>query len=240
MQTVLVTGANKGIGFETAKLMLTKGHYVYLGCRNEALGKEAVSRLKTEGLSQCELMIIDTADSASVQQAATLFGSRNTTLDILINNAAILGRRPTVDNPLTLDDVKPVFETNFFGTIRVTEAFMPFLKQSAHPRIVNVTSTLASLTLHQDPAWPLYNAKLISYGPSKTAINAYTVALAYEYRNTNFRINCVTPGYTSTDLNGHSGGKPAEVNCQIIVRYAILDDDGPTGQYFGESGAMPW
>jgi len=240
MQTVLVTGANKGIGFETARLMLNKGYYVYLGCRNEALGKEAVNKLRSEGLTHCELMIIDTSDSASVQQAASRFAAQNITLDILINNAAILGRRPTDDNPLTLDDVKPVFETNFFGTIRVTEAFMPFLKQSAQPRIMNVTSTLASLTLHQDPEWPLYQAKFISYGPSKTAINAYTVALAYQYRDTNFKINCVTPGHTSTDLNGHSGGKPPEVNCHIIVRYAILDDNGPTGRYFGDTGPLPW
>jgi NAD(P)-dependent dehydrogenase (short-subunit alcohol dehydrogenase family) len=121
-----------------------------------------------------------------------------------------------------------------------TEAFLPFLEKSKLPVIENITSDLASLTKHQDENWNLYKAKSISYGPSKTALNAYTVALAYQYKDKGFKINCVTPGWTSTDFNGHSGGKSAAENCINLAKYAMLDENGPTGQYFGEEGAMPW
>lgn len=240
MKTALITGANKGLGFETAKLMLQHGFYVHLGCRDQHLGAAAVQALKAQGLHTCELLVIDTSDQTSVTEAAATFKAKAGELHVLINNAAILGRVPDTQNPLTVADVKTVFETNLFGTIRVTEAFMPFLKNTPQPRIVNVTSTLASLTLHQDPEWPLYFAKSITYGPSKTALNAYTVALAYEHRDSPIKINCVTPGYTKTDLNGHSGGKSPAENCKIIVKYALLDNNGPTGKYFGEQGELPW
>lgn len=161
-------------------------------------------------------------------------------LDILINNAGILGRRQNKENPLTVADVREVFETNFFGTIAVTEAFLPFLKRSSLPVVENITSDLSSLTKHQDPDWLLYNAKSISYGPSKTALNAYTVALAHEYKNLGFKINCVTPGWTSTDFNGNSGGKSAAENCINLAKYAMLDANGPTGKFFGEEGELPW
>jgi len=240
MKTVVVTGANKGLGYETAKVLLGMGFYVFLGCRNAQLGRQAVDNLQAEGLVNCELLIIDTADQASVANAAVILNSKIKQLDILINNAAILGRRPDPANPLNIEDVRAVFNTNLFGTIMVIDALMPLLKKSAAPRIVNVTSTTASLTYQSDPSWEHYHAKMITYPPSKTALNAYTVALAYQYRDTNFKINCVTPGHTSTDLNGHSGGKPASENCKILVKYALLDDDGPTGRYFGGTGEIPW
>ncbi|WP_343672446.1 SDR family NAD(P)-dependent oxidoreductase [Chitinophaga sp.] len=240
MRKVLITGANKGLGFELAKYLLQQGYFVYLGCRNTASGQSTEKALKADGFVNCELIEIDVSSQDSVTLAAKTYGSKEIVLDILINNAGILGRRPDVTNPLNLEDVRFVFETNFFGAIRTTEAFLPFLEKSKLAVIENITSDLASLTRHQDENWLLYKAKSISYGPSKTALNAYTVALAFQYKDKGFKINCVTPGWTSTDFNGHSGGKSPAENCINLAKYAMLDETGPTGQYFGEQGVMPW
>lgn len=240
MRKVLITGANKGLGFELAKYLLKQGYFVYLGCRNATAGQISVDALHAEGLMHCELMEIDVSSQASVTHAAEAYSRKEDVLDILINNAGILGRRFDPAQPLNVADVRYVFETNFFGTIMTTEAFLPFLEKSKLAVIENITSDLASLTKHQDENWMLYKAKSISYGPSKTALNAYTVALAYQYKDKGFKINCVTPGWTSTDFNGHSGGKSAAENCINLAKYAMLDENGPTGQYFGEEGAMPW
>lgn len=240
MRKVLITGANKGLGFELAKYLLQKGYFVYLGCRNTEMGQNAINNLKSSGLKNCTLLEINISDEESVKNAAKEFGKQSDVLDILINNAGILGKRQSKDNPLKLSDVREVFETNFFGTIAVTEAFLPYLKKSSLPVIENITSDLSSLTKHQHPEWLLYNAKSISYGPSKTALNAYTVALAYEYKDLGFKINCVTPGWTSTDFNGNSGGKSAAENCINLAKYAMLDENGPTGKLFGEDGELPW
>lgn len=240
MRKVLITGANKGLGFELAKYLLQKEYFVFLGCRNIDSGKKAILELEKIGLENCTLLEIDISNEGSIDEAAKEFGKHNEVLDILINNAGILGPRPSKENPLTLKDVREVFETNFFGTIAVTEAFMPYLKKSSLPVIENITSDLSSLTMHQDPEWLLYKAKSISYGPSKTALNAYTVALAYEYKDLGFKINCVTPRWTSTDFNGNSGGKSAAENCINLAKYAMLDQNGPTGKFFGEHGELPW
>lgn len=240
MRKVLITGANKGLGFELAKHLLVQGYYVYLGCRNTQLGEIAINKLKAANLNNCQLLEIDISNGESINQASKEFGSYSDVLDILINNAGILGRRQNAEDPLTINDVREVFETNFFGTIMVTEAFLPFLKNSELAVIENITSDLASLTSHQNPDWLLYKAKSITYGPSKTALNAYTVALAYELKDLNFKVNCVTPGWTSTDFNGNSGGKTAAENAVNLAKYAMLDEHGPTGKFFGEQGELPW
>jgi len=240
MRKVLITGANKGLGLELSRYLLKQGYFVYLGCRSKALGEVAVETLKAEGLTNCALLEVDISSQESITKAAEAFGRQEKVLDILVNNAGILGRRQDPANPLNIADVKLVFETNLFGTIMMTEAFLPYLEQSKQAVIENITSDLASLTKHQDPNWLLYKAKSISYGPSKTALNAYTVALAYQYKDKNFKINCVTPGWTSTDFNGNSGGKSAAENCINLAKYAMLDENGPTGKFFGEEGEMPW
>lgn len=240
MRKVLITGANKGLGFELAKYLLQQGYFVYLGCRNAAAGQKSLDALQAEGLVHAALLEIGVSDQASVTNAAEAYGRKENVLDILINNAGILGRRQDPSQPLNVADVRYVFETNFFGTIMTTEAFLPFLEKSKLAVIENITSDLASLTKHQDENWMLYKAKSISYGPSKTALNAYTVALAFQYKDKGFKINCVTPGWTSTDFNGHSGGRSAAENCINLAVYAMLDENGPTGQYFGEEGIMPW
>jgi len=238
--TVLITGANKGLGFETAKYLLQNDHFVYLGCRNLERGAEAVSKLKSEGLDNCELIEIDVTSEVSVDNAKAILSEKVNALDVLINNAGILGRIPTPDNPLGVSDVQRVFETNFFSTIRVTQTFLPMLKQSKLARIVNVTSSLASLTSHQDPGWKYYPYKNIAYGPSKSALNAYTVALAYHLKGLNIKVNCVTPEHTATDFNNHRGEKLPHETCKVIAQYAMIDENGPTGKFFDENGELPW
>lgn len=240
MKTVLITGANKGIGFETAKVLIREGYYVYLGCRNKEYGILAEKKLKEEGFNDCSFIQLDVTDQASINKVKIEIERNNTKLDVLINNAGILGRIPTPDSPLNVDDVQKVFETNFFGVIRVTQTLLPLLNKSESPRIVNVTSDLASLTLHQDQTWKFFPLKRISYGPSKTALNAYTVALAYELMSKNFKINCVTPGETATDINNYKGDRRPKDACKVIAKFAMLDDNGPTGKFFSEEGELPW
>jgi len=244
MKTVLITGANKSIGFETTRQLLEAGYYVYLGSRDEANGDEAVARLKADGLTRVEAIQIDVSNSASIEAARTELGTKLESLDILINNAGISGGFPQSPTSLNIEKIRQVFDTNFFGTINVTMAFLDLLKKADAPRIVNVTSGLASLTLHSDPSWKYYNAKGGAYGPSKTALNAYTIALAHELRESAFKINVVDPGFTATDFNNHRGTGSIPNAAKIIVKYATIGADGPTGRYFSndmEGGEeSPW
>jgi NAD(P)-dependent dehydrogenase (short-subunit alcohol dehydrogenase family) len=241
MKTVLITGANKSIGFETTRQLLKQGYFVYLGSRDAAKGEEAVAKLKAEGLDNVKAIQIDISDPASIEAARMQIDA----LDVLINNAGISGGFPQAPTALSVDAIRKVFDTNFFGTISVTQAFLELLKQSEAPRIVNVTSGLASLTLHSDPAWKYYNFKGGAYGPSKTALNAYTIALAFELRDTAFKINAVDPGFTGTDFNNHRGTGTIPDAAAIIVKYATIGPDGPTGKYFSndideEGQESPW
>jgi len=245
MKTVLITGANKSIGFETARQLLQAGYFVYLGSRDKQKGEEAIAKLNAEGYAEVELVVIDVNDSGSVIEARKELGSRITSLDVLINNAGIRGDGDPTPSLISPKTIREVFNINFFGTIEVTQAFLDLLKNSEAPRIVNVTSGLASLALHSDPTWKYYKFKGAAYGPSKTALNAYTIALAYEFRDTPFKINAVDPGYTATDFNQHRGTGTVEDAAQRIVKYATIDDDGPTGGYFSDdnspqTGISPW
>jgi len=144
-----------------------------------------------------------------------------------------------------IDTVRVVFDTNFFGVINVTQAFLDILKKSDEPRIVNVTSGLGSLTLHSDPNWKYYQVKSAAYGPSKSALNAYTIVLAFELKDTKFKVNAVDPGYTATDFNHHNGPGTVEDAAARLVKYATIGQDGPTGGFFSddnnpETGVSPW
>ncbi|WP_214071142.1 SDR family oxidoreductase [Mucilaginibacter sp. dw_454] len=228
MKKVLITGANKSIGFETARQLLQKGYFVYLGSRSLENGVEAVAKLKAEGLNNVEPIQIDVGNLESVINAA----SQIKELDVLINNAGILGGMQQTPSTTPLSTIREVFDTNFFGAISVVQAFIDKLKESPEPRIVNVTSGLGSLTLHSNLNWKYYNVKGAAYGPSKTALNAYTVHLAYELRDTTFKVNAVDPGYTKTDFNHHNGPGSVEDAAAIVVKYATIGADGPTGKYF--------
>ncbi|TGE10203.1 SDR family oxidoreductase [Hymenobacter fodinae] len=245
MQTVLITGANRSIGFEAARQLLQHGYYVFLGSRDLQKGQQAVDQLKSEGLSQVEPLEIDVANSASIAAARQALGQKIQVLDVLINNAGILGGMSQPALTSSIDMIKEVFDTNVFGVIEVTQAFIDLMRPSAAPRIVNVTSGLGSLTLHNDPSWKYYAVKGAAYMPSKTALNAYTVMVAYELRDTNFKVNAVDPGYTATDFNHHSGPGSVQDAAARLVKAAMLGPDGPTSQFFSddnapETGISPW
>jgi NAD(P)-dependent dehydrogenase (short-subunit alcohol dehydrogenase family) len=245
MKTVFITGANKSIGFETARQLTRLGYFVYLGCRDLRKGKDAVIQLNNEGFMNVEPVQIDVSILSSVADARQELGKKIKALDVLINNAGIPGNFPQSAITTDLDEIKHVFDTNFFGSIYVTQKFIDLLQKSDSPRIVNVTSGLASLTLHSDPSSLFYNVKSAAYGPSKTALNAYTVVLAYELRNTPFKVNAVDPGYTNTDFNNHRGKNDVATAAGYIVKYAVLDKNGPTGQFISfdnnpDTGQSPW
>ncbi len=231
MRTVLITGANKGIGFETAKQLAQLGYYVYLGSRDETRGAEAIEKLQDSGITNVKFTRIDVIDSWSIQQAAAEIKSQLGSLDILINNAGIAGAQPQHIATTDIDVLRTVFETNFFGAVQTTQHFLPLLQKSAAPVIVNVSSELGSLARHsgaeRNPNWDNFDA----YSCSKTALNAFTLALANQFRNTKIRINSVTPGYTATDLNQHRGLQTAEQGAGFIVKYATIGPDGPTGKF---------
>ena len=238
MKKVLITGANKSIGFETAKQLLALGYYVYLGSRDLEKGEAAAKQLQSANVKAIQ---IDISNPQSIAGARKNIES----LDVLINNAGISGGFPQPAITTTVDVMREVFDTNYFGTIQVTQAFIDLLMKSPEPRIVNVTSGLASLTLHNDPSWQFYKIKSAAYGPSKTALNAYTVVLAYELKDTAFKVNVVDPGYTATDFNQHRGPRNVADAAKDIVKFATLEADGPSGIFYSvdnnpETGVSPW
>ncbi|RYD72483.1 MAG: SDR family oxidoreductase [Sphingobacteriales bacterium] len=233
---VLITGGNKGIGFETAKQLLAKDYFVYIGCRDEDKAKGAIDELNSLGFYDVKAIRLDVSSNESIKNAAGQIES----LDVLINNAGIPGAFPQNASETSPENIRNVFDTNFFGLIETTQAFIPMLKKSETPIVVNVSSDLGSLGYHSNPDWEHYDVKLLAYCSSKTALNAFTVMLAYEFRNTNFKINSVNPGYTKTDFNNNQGPKSVEDAGALIVQYATLDNNGPTGKFFSEGGESPW
>lgn len=245
MKSALVTGANKGIGLEVARLLAQNDFYVYIGSRTLENGAAAVAKLKADGLDQVEAIRLDVTDPASVQAARAAIGAKTAVLDVLVNNAGISGGAPQTALTATLDQFSAVYATNVFGVASVTQAFIDLLRKSAAPRIVNVSSAMASLTLAADLTSTNYPVRYAVYQSSKSALNMYTLQLAYELRDTAFKVNAVCPGYTKTDFTGHQGTSTVEEAGQRIAKYALLDSDGPTGkfvseEYFPEPASCPW
>ncbi len=245
MKKALITGANKSIGFETARHLLQNGYHVYLGSRDLESGREAAEKLKAEGLNDVEVILIDVSDQQSVDAARAEIGKKTDVLDVLINNAGINGGMPQSALEATIEQFRKVFETNLYGVVRVTQAFFGLLEKSSQPRIVMVSSLGASMTLHNDPTWKYYSHKAALYPSSKAALNMYTIALAYELRNTPFKVNAVDPGFTKTDFNNHRGTGSVEEAGARIARYALIGEEGPTGKYISEeqnpeTGEIPW
>lgn len=245
MKSALVTGANKGIGFEVAKQLAQQGFFVYLGSRSLANGLSAVEELHAAGIRTVEAIQLDVTDDESVQAARALIGEKTPVLDVLINNAGISGVLPQSALGTSVDEFKAVYETNLFGVVRATQAFIDLLKGSSEPRIVNVTTAMASLSLAADVTGSSYHNKLAVYQSSKAALNMYTINLAYELRDTAFKVNAVCPGWTQTDFTGHQGTSTAQQAGQRITKYALIERDGPTGHYFSEEyfpapASCPW
>ncbi len=245
MKTALVTGANKSIGFEVTRQLAQKGIYVYLGSRDLENGNEALKKLKAEGINHVEVVQLDVTDDASVQQAREVIGKKTKSLDILINNAGVYGGYPQSALDASIDKFKAAYEANVYGVVRVTQTFMDLLKKSPEPRVVNVSSSQGSITLHSDPSYKYYDYKGAVYLSSKAALNMYTVVLAYELKDTRFKVNAVCPGYTKTDFNGHRGPGTLEDAGKRIVKYALIGNEGPSGKFFSEennpeTGEIPW
>jgi NAD(P)-dependent dehydrogenase (short-subunit alcohol dehydrogenase family) len=227
MTTTLITGANKGLGFETARQLTAVGHRVWIGARDVTRGRQAAGALGA-GFVQ-----LDVTDDASVAAAAETVGA----LDVLVNNAGISGGR-IAPTEARADDMRAVYETNVFGPVRVLRAFLPLLEKSAAPVVVNVSSGLGSLGLAADPDGPWSGFIFPVYSSSKAALNMLTVQYAAALPG--MRINSVDPGFTATDFNAHRGTQTVEEGAEAIVRYALIGPDGPTGGFYGAGGARPW
>ena len=242
MKIALVTGANKGIGLEVARQLAQNGFFVYLGCRSLENGSAAIKKLKDDGIYNVEAVQLNVTDQGSVSAARATIGKKTEVLDVLINNAGISGGFPQSALNATIDQFKAVYETNVFGVVSVTQAFIDLLKRSPEPRIVNVSSAMGSLSLAAD----LSNSnKMAVYQSSKSALNMYTINLAYDLRDTPFKVNMVCPGYTKTDFTGHKGTSTVQEAGQRIAKYGLIGQNGPTGkfiseEYFPEPASCPW
>jgi NAD(P)-dependent dehydrogenase (short-subunit alcohol dehydrogenase family) len=235
MTSTLITGANKGLGFETARRLVAAGHTVYIGSRDAERGRRAAKQLGAQ------MVLLDVTDDVSVAAATKAIGAGGG-LDVLVNNAGIEVHKEDGTVPdaaeLTADVMRQVFETNVFGTVRVTHAFLPLLQRSNAPVVVNVSSGLASLTRAATAGTPSYAYPGIAYPASKSAVNMITVQYAKAFPR--MRINAVEPGYTATDLNSHRGTQTVEQGAEVIVQMAQIGPDGPTGGYFDREGRVPW
>lgn len=245
MNSALITGANRSIGLELVKELSKKGLFVYLGTRDLEKGKAVVKELNENGFENIKAIAIDVTDPDTIEAARSIIESEQGKLDILINNAGISGDLPQTASDTSIEAIQKVFDTNFFGVISVTQAFLELLKKSASPRISNITSGLGSLTLHSDPNWKYYNFKSAAYGTSKAALNAYTIVLAFELKDLPFKVNVIDPGYTATDFNHHNGPGTVESAAHFIIKHTLTDADGPTGKFFSndiedETGVSPW
>lgn len=231
MTTTLITGANKGLGYEASRRLLELGHIVYLGARDEERGRAAAQALGAR------FVLIDVTDDDSVARAVDRIRDDEGHLDVLVNNAGITGGRATADE-LGAEQMKTTFDTNVFGVVRVTRATLPLLRKSENPVIVNVSSGLGSLSIVTDPTRMEWSFPSLAYSASKAAVLMLTVQYAKALPE--LRINAVDPGYTATDLNGNSGTQTVREGTDAIIRLATIDRDGPTGTFQDRSGTVPW
>lgn len=234
--TALVTGANKGIGYETVRQLAGLGWTVWLGARDTELGSKAADALRGDGLD-VRPVTLDVTDDASVAAAATTLENSGTGLDVLVNNAGIAGSLHAPADTVATDFLA-VYGVNLLGPVRVTHALLPLLRGSPHPRIVNVSSGMGSFGITGDPARPEYGFYGLVYPSSKAALNMVTTMYARGLPG--IAVNAAEPGYTATDLNGHSGTQTVEEGALASVRAATVDPEGPTGAFFGRDGFLPW
>jgi NAD(P)-dependent dehydrogenase (short-subunit alcohol dehydrogenase family) len=244
----LVSGANKGIGHEIAKQLAARGYTVLIGARNLALGEAAAMQMAGD----VRALALDVTNADSIVAAAARIRNELGRLDVLVNNAGVTHcsaaggatmaeiARSGMPSLASLADVRAVFETNVFGVIAVTQAMLPLLREAPAGRIVNVSSRVGSLTTISDPAYRHRSVGGVAYGPSKSALNAVTIAFAQELAATQIKVNAACPGYTATDLNNHSGPRSVVEGAREPVRLALLDADGPTGTFSNDDGSIPW
>jgi NAD(P)-dependent dehydrogenase (short-subunit alcohol dehydrogenase family) len=236
----LVTGATRGIGLETVRQLAEAGVHTLLAGRDRNKAVAAALELQSRGLP-VEAIALDVTDAGSITLAVAEVARRYGRLDILVNNAGILVDDPALKvSGQSLATWRSTFDTNVFGLIAVTQAFLPLLRRSPAGRIVNVSSLLGSLALHSDPGSPIYDFKVPAYNVSKSAVNAWTVQLAWELRDTPIKVNTLHPGYVRTDMNAGAGDIDAADGARTSVRLSLIDSSGPNGGYFYLDQALPW
>jgi len=240
-KTALITGANKGIGLETARQLGKKEITVLVGARDAGKGKAAVEELRKEGID-AHPIVIDVSNPASIKKAAVQVEQDFGRLDILVNNAGVMvDDRGKKVSEQTLDTWRETFDTNVFGLIATTDAFLPLLRKSDAGRIVNLSSILGSIELHATPGSPIYEAKdTPAYNVSKAAVNAYTVQLAHELKDTRVKVNAAHPGWVKTDMGGEGAMMEIEDGAKTSVALATIGPDGPNGAYVHMGKPLPW
>ncbi|MHC5743161.1 MAG: SDR family oxidoreductase [Nostoc sp.] len=246
-KVALITGANKGIGYEIARQLGSRGATVLVGARDIRRGEEAADKLRFSEI-HARTIQLDVSDQKTIDSAAKQIESEFGKLDILVNNAGIISdgdRLPP--SQVDIETLRHTYETNVFGVFAVTKALLPLLKKSKAGRIVNLSSSLGSLTQNSDPNYEFADFKLLAYNSSKTAVNAITVLLAAELKDTPIKINAADPGFTATDINQYQGYRTVEQGAiptggyaNAAVRLATLPDDGSSGGFFDENGVVPW
>ena len=242
-KVAFITGGNRGIGFETARQLAQTGVEVVIGARNPEQGKAAAEKLQAEGLN-VEAIRFDITKSADYKEAYDYFHKKYGKLDILINNAGVWKEgapgSPNNASTVTQATLHETFDTNFFGTIELTQTLLPLIRKSPEGRIVNLSSILASLTLHADPNSPIYGSKALAYDASKAALNAFTVHLAAELRDTKVKVNSAHPGWVKTEMGTDAAPMEIPDGAKTSVQLATLAADGPTGGYFHMGETLPW
>jgi len=247
-KVAFITGANKGLGFETARGLGELGIAVVIGSRDEAKGRAAAETLRAKGIGVVEAVRFDVTRPGDHQEIARYLERSYGKLDILVNNAAVMLDDGDFGAPggfnttstVTPETLRSTFETNFFAVVALTQALLPLIRKAPAGRIVNFTSILGSLTLHSDPASPIYDKKAFAYDASKTAINAFTVHLAQELLGTAIKVNSAHPGWVKTDMGGSAAPMEVSEGGKTSVMLATLPDDGPTGGYFHLGQPLPW
>ena len=237
-----ISGANRGIGFETSKKLAEEGIKVIMGSRDLEKGKKALDKLSSLGID-ADLIQYDSFDLNAPQKVFDYISEKYKKLDILVNNAGVLLTGDlfvTNSSSVTDKDIKDTFQTNFFAVISLTQKLLPLIKKSDAGRIVNVSTILSSLTLHTAENSPIAPAKEFAYNASKTALNAFTVHLALELKDTKIKVNSGHPGWVKTDLGGPKAPIAVEDGFKTSLRLAALDENGPTGGLFDESDTIPW
>jgi NAD(P)-dependent dehydrogenase (short-subunit alcohol dehydrogenase family) len=241
-KVAFITGANRGIGFQTSIKLAESGIKVILGSRDLKKGEEAVKKLSSLGID-ADLVKYDAFDVDAPEEVYKYISEKYKKLDILINNAGVLlSGNLFVTNSSTISDkdLKETFQTNFFSVISLTQKLLPLIKKSNAGRIVNVSTILSSLTLHSAKDSPITPAKEIAYNASKTALNAFTIHLAIELKDTNIKVNSGHPGWVKTELGGPNAPMEVEESYKTSLRLATLDDEGPSGGLFHENDIIPW
>ncbi|GAA2712672.1 SDR family oxidoreductase [Actinoplanes palleronii] len=239
-KTALVTGANKGIGFETARQLARQGFTVWLGCRDQGRGEAAAKELAADG--DVRFVRLDVTDTAGIRAASEHIAEQSGALDVLINNAAIaLGDQEGPPSTVGIETIEKTLDVNFYGTLRVTQAFLPLVRKAEAGRIVNLSSSMGSLTMLTAPGQPLAPFGMsYAYATSKTLVSTLTGWFAVELKDTPVKVNAVCPGFNATDMNGNTGTQHPSEGAKVVVRAATLPADGPSGSFFDAAGPVGW